>query len=275
MLLNPHHESTQNMTGETVTHKSYPLADVQLTITILDLVQQAANSKQLKKGPSEATRDLNRGFSEFVVMAADTEDFEMISHIPFLAEYKNVAYVFCSFKRRIGESILVDFQDVIKKILIMHEVKSFPISDAINRSFKPSSLSTESTQKMIEEAVMPKSYPLADAELTIRILNVVQLAANSKQIKKGPIEVTKALHMDFCEFVVMAADTPDFETIIHIPLLAEDKNVAYVFVPSQEELGRACGVERPVISCSLISTEKSQLRSQIQQLKDVIQKLLI
>ncbi|CAI9278890.1 unnamed protein product [Lactuca saligna] len=29
------------------------------------------------------------GFSEFVVMAADTEDFEMISHTPFLTKYKH------------------------------------------------------------------------------------------------------------------------------------------------------------------------------------------
>lgn len=38
---------------ETVNPKAYPLADAQLTITILDLVQQAANYKQLKKGANE------------------------------------------------------------------------------------------------------------------------------------------------------------------------------------------------------------------------------
>ena len=40
-------------TGEAVNPKAYPLADAQLTITILDLVQQAANYKQLKKGANE------------------------------------------------------------------------------------------------------------------------------------------------------------------------------------------------------------------------------
>lgn len=40
---------------ETVNPKAYPLADAQLTITILDLVQQAANYKQLKKGANEGT----------------------------------------------------------------------------------------------------------------------------------------------------------------------------------------------------------------------------
>ncbi|CAK9137614.1 unnamed protein product [Ilex paraguariensis] len=76
------------MTAEAVNPKAYPLADSQLTITILDLVQQAANYKQLKKGANEATKTLNRGISEFVVMAADTEPLEILLHLPLLAEDK-------------------------------------------------------------------------------------------------------------------------------------------------------------------------------------------
>merc|ERR1712065_66114 len=37
--------------------KAYPLAGSSLTVTILDLVQQAANYKQLKKGANEGERD--------------------------------------------------------------------------------------------------------------------------------------------------------------------------------------------------------------------------
>ena len=33
--------------------KAYPLADAELTVTILELVQQASNYKQLKKGANE------------------------------------------------------------------------------------------------------------------------------------------------------------------------------------------------------------------------------
>lgn len=33
--------------------KAYPLADSELTVSILDLVQQASNYKQLKKGANE------------------------------------------------------------------------------------------------------------------------------------------------------------------------------------------------------------------------------
>ena len=53
------------------------------------------------------------------------------------------------------------------------------------------------------------------------------------------------------------------------------QNVPYVFVPSKAALGRACGVSRPVIACSITTNEGSQLKSQIQQLKLAIEKLLI
>lgn len=39
-----------------VNPKAYPLADATLTKTILDLVQQASNYKQLRKGANEGKR---------------------------------------------------------------------------------------------------------------------------------------------------------------------------------------------------------------------------
>nr|ADI46835.1 L7Aef [Volvox carteri f. nagariensis]ADI46901.1 L7Aem [Volvox carteri f. nagariensis] len=127
----------------------------------------------------------------------------------------------------------------------------------------------------MSEAVNPKAYPLADAQLTNTILDIVQQAANYKQLKKGANEATKTLNRGISEFVVMAADTEPIEILLHLPLLAEDKNVPYVFVPSKAGLGRACGVSRPVIAASVTTNEGSQLKPQIQNLKGSIEKLLI
>jgi U4/U6 small nuclear ribonucleoprotein SNU13 len=71
----------------------------------------------------------------------------------------------------------------------------------------------------------------------------------------------------------MAADTTPIEILMHLPLLCEDKNVPYVFVRSKQALGRACGVTRPVISASITVNEGSQLKAQIQTLKQNIEKL--
>jgi U4/U6 small nuclear ribonucleoprotein SNU13 len=109
----------------------------------------------------------------------------------------------------------------------------------------------------------------------VKILDLVQQACNYKQLKKGANEATKTLNRGISEFIVLAADAEPLEILLHLPLLCEDKNVPYVFVPSKVALGRACGVSRPVISCSVTSNDASQLKEQILNMKDSIEQLLI
>jgi len=116
---------------------------------------------------------------------------------------------------------------------------------------------------------------LADADLTSQILDLVQQALHYKQLKKGANEATKTLNRGMSEFIVMTADTEPIEILLHLPLLCEDKNVPYVFVPSKTALGRACGVSRAVIAASIISNEASELKPQIQHIKSRIERLLI
>ncbi|OXA65173.1 NHP2-like protein 1 [Folsomia candida] len=123
--------------------------------------------------------------------------------------------------------------------------------------------------------VNPKAYPLAEAALTTKILNLVQQAANYQQLKKGANEATKTLNRGLAEFIVMAADAEPLEILLHLPLLCEDKNVPYVFVRSKQALGRACGVSRPVIAASVTINEGSQLKPQITTIQQEIEKLLV
>ncbi|KAL8293176.1 hypothetical protein RQP46_000870 [Phenoliferia psychrophenolica] len=124
-------------------------------------------------------------------------------------------------------------------------------------------------------ATNPKAFPLADANLTNQILDLVQQASHFKQLKKGANEATKTLNRGICEFIVMTADTEPIEILLHLPLLCEDKNVPYVFVPSKTALGRACGVSRPVIAASVTTNEARELKSQIDTIKSQIERLLI
>ncbi|CAH1400986.1 NHP2-like protein 1 homolog [Halyomorpha halys] len=125
------------------------------------------------------------------------------------------------------------------------------------------------------DEVNPKAYPLADATLTAKILNVVQQALNYKQLRKGANESTKTLNRGLAEFIVMAADAEPLEILLHLPLLCEDKNVPYVFVRSKQALGRACGVSRPVVACSVTVNEGSQLKPQITKIQQDIERLLV
>jgi len=83
--------------------KAFPLANSDLSVGLLDLVQQAANYKQLKKGANEATKTLNRGIAELIILAADTEPIEILLHLPLLCEDKvtlisTVIFIFQLFR---------------------------------------------------------------------------------------------------------------------------------------------------------------------------------
>jgi len=49
----------------------------------------------------------------------------------------------------------------------------------------------------------------------------------------------------------------------------------FVFPYSKIALGRACGVSRPVIACSITTNEASQLKSSIEGMKQKIEQLLV
>ncbi|VDO97885.1 unnamed protein product [Soboliphyme baturini] len=127
---------------------------------------------------------------------------------------------------------------------------------------------------MNDEDVSPKAYPLANTDLSQKLLDLVQQSVSYKQIRKGANEVTKTLNRGIAELIIMAADAEPIEILLHLPLLCEDKNVPYVFVKSKAALGRACGVSRPVIACSVMVNEGSQLKLQIQKMKEEVEKLL-
>jgi len=83
---------------------AWPLADAALSQEILDLVQQASHYRQLRKGANEATKTLNRGIAELIILAADTSPLAILLHLPLLCEDKNVPYVFVSSKTALGRA---------------------------------------------------------------------------------------------------------------------------------------------------------------------------
>ncbi|CAI7622923.1 unnamed protein product [Penicillium bialowiezense] len=119
------------------------------------------------------------------------------------------------------------------------------------------------------------AFPIADETLSQSLLDLVQQASHYKQIKKGANECTKSLNRGTSEIVIMAADTAPLAIVLHLPLLAEDKNVPYVYVPSKMALGRATGVSRPVIAVSITTNDASDLSAQIQTIKNQVERLMI
>ncbi|CUG90612.1 ribosomal protein S6, putative [Bodo saltans] len=124
--------------------------------------------------------------------------------------------------------------------------------------------------------VSDKAFPLADnTRLSQTILDVVQEASNQKLIKKGANEATKALNRGIADLIILAGDTNPIEILLHLPLLCEDKNVPYIYVPSKAALGRAAQVSRNVVALAILTSENKALSSKVQALKTEIERLLI
>lgn len=116
---------------------------------------------------------------------------------------------------------------------------------------------------------------MAGPELSNKILELIKQACSYKQLKKGANEATKALNRGKAAFIVMAADVSPLEIVLHLPLLCEDKNVPYVFIPHQTALGRSCNISRPITAVAVLESEGSQLKPLVVSLQQNIEKLLI
>ncbi|MCK4266913.1 MAG: 50S ribosomal protein L7Ae [Thermoplasmata archaeon] len=95
-------------------------------------------------------------------------------------------------------------------------------------------------------------------ELTDKIYQVVELARDTGKVRKGTNEVTKLVERGTSKFVVMAEDVQPEEILAHMPLLCEEKNIPYAYVPSKQELGVACGLEKPTASVAIMELGKGK-----------------
>ena len=86
---------------------------------------------------------------------------------------------------------------------------------------------------------------------------------------------TKTLNRGKSSFIVIDTDTQPLEIILHIPLLCEDINTLFVFVPSKVAFRRVCGVVRTVIACSVAGEKDSQLTEAVRKMQIDIEKLRI
>jgi large subunit ribosomal protein L7Ae len=81
------------------------------------------------------------------------------------------------------------------------------------------------------------------ADLQERTIEALEVARDTGTVKKGTNETTKAVERGNAALVVVAEDVQPEEIVMHLPELAEEKGIATVFVESQDDLGRAAGLE--------------------------------
>jgi len=107
--------------------------------------------------------------------------------------------------------------------------------------------------------VSPIANPLAGKKLTRKCLKLVQKSASNKQsIRRGVKSVLKALRKGEKGFVVLAGDVSPIDVVSPIPILCEESKLSYIYVPSREALGTACGTKRATSVVMIIPSEEHQ-----------------
>ena len=96
------------------------------------------------------------------------------------------------------------------------------------------------------------SKPLASKKSSKKVHKLVKKASSAKVVRRGVKEVVKALRKGEKGFCIIAGDISPIDVISHLPIMCEDRNVPYIYVPSKHDLGTAASTKRPT-SCVLIS----------------------
>ena len=87
---------------------------------------------------------------------------------------------------------------------------------------------------------------------------LVEKARDNGKISKGTNEATKQVERGQAKLVVMAEDVSPEEILAHMPVLCEEKNIPYTYVPSKEELGSAAGLSVSTGAVAIVNPGKEK-----------------
>jgi len=69
-----------------------------------NIIELARQSGKIKKGANEVTKAVERGQAKLVIMAQDVDPEEVLLHIPYLCEEKDVPYSYVPSKQELGSA---------------------------------------------------------------------------------------------------------------------------------------------------------------------------
>jgi len=109
------------------------------------------------------------------------------------------------------------------------------------------------------------------ADLAEDALEALEVARDTGTVKKGTNESSKAIERSNAELVVVAEDVQPEEIVMHIPELADEKGVPFLFVESQDDVGHAAGLE--VGSAAAAVTDAGEAEEDIEDIAGKVEEL--
>lgn len=105
-----------------------------------------------------------------------------------------------------------------------------------------------------------------------RIYSIIEDSRTDGKIRKGVNEVTKSLERGEAKLSIVASDVSPGEIIQHLALLAKEKEIMHVEVPSKAELGAAAGL--PVATAAVAIANPGEAQKKLNNLIEDIQILM-
>jgi large subunit ribosomal protein L7Ae len=95
-------------------------------------------------------------------------------------------------------------------------------------------------------------------DLVNAVYEAVRVAKQSGKVRKGTNETTKAIERGISKLVVIAEDVEPPEVVAHLPILCEERNAPFIFVPSKQQLGMSLGIDVGSAAATIIDPGEAQ-----------------
>lgn len=102
-------------------------------------------------------------------------------------------------------------------------------------------------------------------DLADKTYEAVEIAKSTGKLRKGLNETTKCIERGLAKLVILATDITPEEILMHLPVLCDEKKVAYIYVPSKLELGKAAGID--VATSSIAIEEVGDAKKIVEDIK--------
>ncbi|WP_266076616.1 50S ribosomal protein L7Ae [Haladaptatus caseinilyticus] len=110
------------------------------------------------------------------------------------------------------------------------------------------------------------------ADLQDRALDTLEVARDTGTVKKGTNETTKAVERGNADLIYVAEDVQPEEIVMHLPELADEKGIPFIFVETQDDVGHAAGLEvgsaaAAIVDAGEASDDVDDIASKVEELR--------
>jgi len=109
------------------------------------------------------------------------------------------------------------------------------------------------------------------ADLEDDALEALEVARDTGTVKKGTNETTKSVERGNADLVFVAEDVQPEEIVMHLPELSDEKDVPFLFIGAQDDVGHAAGLE--VGSAAAAIVDAGEAHDDVDDIADKVEEL--